>query len=235
MLSKLKALGLLLAAIFVLSCLASSMASAANGRLTSTGPVTLTIAENAGETNAGTAFGGTTKCPGSVGTGHKYNGLPLTFIPVGAETVTVNADIAQENCNVVESGVTHKMTITMNECDSVVHIGETTGIADTYRGTGDIVCPAGKSITEDIYFSASNENLKVCETTIGPQTGLSGTTVTDNTNGTLSIHGTTTGIHMSKSGTCGAGTTETAEADVHATVSGKSEAGTSTSISLSHL
>lgn len=234
MIRNLKTLGLALVALFAFSAIAASAASAQNGKITSTGPVTLDATENAGQINALTAFGGKIECPGSTGTGHKYNVTPHELIPSGAETITVTPDVNEPNCVAIEGGTTHKVTITENGCDGVTHIGETTGVADTYRGTGDIVCPTGQSIIIDVYFSSSNENLKVCEITIGSQSGLSGPTVKDTTAGDLEVQGTTTGIRASKSGVCGSATTETAEAEGSGTVKGTNSLGENTSISLSH-
>lgn len=232
----LKALGLALVALFAISAVVASVASAQNGRITSTGPVTLDATEIVGQVNAGTAFGGETKCPGSIGTGHEV-GSTTKGVPSGAETITITPDFNQAACVAILSGTTHKMTVTMNGCDSVIRIGSTTGVADTYSGTGDIVCPAGASIIEDEYFSAANENLKICEVTIGPQTGLSGPTVKDTTTGDLEIHGTLTGVHMTQSGAgcVGGSSTTTGEAHANLTVKGTNAAKGSTNISLSHL
>jgi hypothetical protein len=236
MIRNLKVLGLALVALFAFSSMAASAAFAANGLLTSDGPATLDATEISGQLNVGTMFGGQTQCPGSVGTGHEV-GSTTNGVPSGSSNITVTPDLNQANCVAVISGTNHKMTVTMNGCDSVVHIGETNGEADTYKGTGDIVCPAGASIIEDVYFSSSNENLKVCEITIGPQTGRAGATVKDTTTGDLEIHGTTKGITASQTGAgcVGGATTTTGELHANLTVKGTNAAKANTNISLSHL
>jgi hypothetical protein len=234
MIRNLKVMGLALAAVFAFAAMSASAASAQNGKITSTGPVTLDGTEIAGQANALTAFGGKTECPGSTIAGHKYNVTPHELIPSGAETATLTPTYNEAACFVEEAGTKHKATVTMNGCDYVLHVGATTGAEDTYSTTVDIVCPANKSIIVDVYFSASNENLKVCEITVGPQNGLGGATLKDTTTGDLEIHGTYTGIHSSKSGVCGSATTETGEFHANLTVKGTNGAGEPTSISLSH-
>jgi len=235
MIRNLKTMGLALVALFVFSALAASAASAQNGRLTSDGPVTLDMTEIAGQLNAFTKFGGSFQCPGSTLTGHRYNVTPHELIPSGSEIYTLTPDYNQPNCVAIEGGTTHKATMTMNGCDYVLHVGATTGQADTYSTTLDIVCPAGQSIIDDVYFSATNENLKVCETTIGPQNGLAGATIKDTTTGDLELHGTYTGLSESKSGVCGAGNTTTGEFHVNLTVNGTSSGGAATQVGLSHI
>jgi hypothetical protein len=239
MIRNFKILGLALVAVFAFSAVAATAASAQNGKLTSTGPVTLDATEIAGKQNALTAFGGKVECPGSVITGHKYNVTPHTFIPSGAETVTLTPDYNVDKCFTEETpgAGKHFSTITMNECDYVLHLGTTTGVTDQYNVTADIVCPEKKSIIVDVYLSEkeTNETLKVCEITVGAQAGLAGATATDTTEGDLTVNGTFKNIKASRSGT-GCTSKETAEGEFHinTTVKGTNEAGGTTSISLSH-
>jgi hypothetical protein len=235
MIRNLKVLGLALVAVFAMSAIAASAASAQNGRITSTGPVTLDATEITTEVNALTAFGGEVKCPGSTITGHEV-GSTTKGVPSGAETATLTPDYNQAACVAVFSGTTHKATVTMNGCDYVLHAGTTTGVADTYSATVDVVCPAGASIIVDAYFAASNENLKICEITVGPQTGLAGPTIKDTTTGDLEVHGTFTGIHASQTGAgcIGGSTTTTGQFHANLTVKGTNGAKENTAISLSH-
>jgi hypothetical protein len=240
MIHNLKVLGLALMAVVAFSAMVASAASAQNGKLTSTGPVTLDATEIAGKQNVLlTAFGGIVECPGSTMSGHKYNVTPHTFIPSGAETVTLTPKYNTDECFTEETigGGRHFTTITMNECDYVLHLGTTTGVTDQYNVTADIVCPEKKSIIVDVYFSATstNETLKVCEITIGSQVGLSGPTVTDTTVGDLTVNGTYKKLSLSRSG-AGCTTKSTAEGETHIndTVKGTNETGDNTSISLSH-
>ena len=236
MIRKLKAVGLALTVACAFGAVLSSAASAQNGRLTSDGPATLDMTEIAGQANAFTVFGGTTDCPGSTFTGHKYNVTPHEFIPSGAETITITPEYTSSSCQELEEGKKSKLTVTLNGCDYVLHLGGTVKeVADTYATTLDVVCPVGKSIIKDVYFAENNENLKICERTIGSQSGLSGGTITDKTNGDLEIHGTYGGLRESRSGLCGSETTETGAIDVNLTVKGTNEAGSNTGIALSHL
>jgi hypothetical protein len=239
MIRNVKVLGLALVAVFALSAVTASAASAQNGKLTSTGPVTLDALEIFGKLNAFTSFGGIVECPGTVMTGHKYNVTPHTFIPSGAETVTLSPDYATDECYAEETigGGKHFATITMNECDYVLHLGTTTGVTDQYNVTADIVCPEKKSIIVDVYFSSTptNEALKVCEITVGAQVGLAGATATDTTAGTVTVNGTFKKIHSSRSGAgCTTKATEEGEFHINVTAKGTNEAGGTTSISLSH-
>jgi hypothetical protein len=239
MIHNLKILGLALVAVLAFSAIAASAASAQNGKLTSTGPVTLVATEIAGKVTALTAFGGKVECFGTVITGHKYNVTPHTFIPSGAETVTLTPDYNTDVCFAEETvgGGGHFATITMNECDYVLHLGTTTGVTDQYNVTADIVCPEKKSIIVDVYFSSmpNNENLKVCEITVGPQAGLAGATATDTTTGDLTVNGTFKKIKSSRSGAgCTTKATEEGEFHINVTVKGTNEAGGATSVSLSH-
>lgn len=235
MIRNLKVLGLALVAVFAFSAMSASGASAAVGTLTSDGEVTLDATENAGTVNALTAFGGKTECPGSTITGHKYNTTPHQLIPNDVSTITLTPDYV--NCKVVEGGTTHFATVTMNECDYTLHIGETIGATSEYSTTVDVECVAGHSIVVDVYGNATNELFpgKVCEITVGPQTGLTGATAKNKGTTEIELNGTYTGISASKSGLCGAGTTTTGEFDIHATATGTNAGGTATGISISHL
>jgi hypothetical protein len=125
-----KALGLALVAVFAMSAMATSAASAQQGELTSkpVEGVTL-IGSETGEagSNALTAFGLRIECPQSTYTGHKYSETPHTLIPNGATTVTLTPDYKEENHNCRSFPGNFPMTVSMNGCDYVLHFGETTG------------------------------------------------------------------------------------------------------------
>jgi hypothetical protein len=237
MIRNLKTLGLALVTVFAFSSMAASAASAANGLLTSDGPATLDMTELAGEPNTFTAFGGELKCPGSTITGHEV-GSTTNGIPSGSSNATLTPDYNEATCTAIIASTFHKMTVRPNGCDYALHLGETNGVADTYKSTVDVVCPAGKSIIFDIYFSATTYNLKICEITVGPtnNAGRSGGTVKDTTTGDLEVHGTYTNISASQVGAgCVGGPTTTAELDANLTVKGTNAAKGNTPISLSHL
>jgi hypothetical protein len=235
MIRNLKVLGLALVAVFAMSAVVASAASAANGLLTSDGAATLDATEIAGEINVFTAFTGEVKCPGSTIAGHEV-GSTTNGVPSGSSNATLTPTYSNPNCVAVLGG-NHKATVTTNGCDYVLHLGETSGVADTYKSTVDVVCPTGASIIVEVYFATNNENLKVCEITVGPQTARAGGTVKDTTTGDLEVHGTYTNISASQTGAgcVGGATTTTAELHANLTVKGTNAAGGATSISLSHL
>jgi hypothetical protein len=238
MIRNLKVLGLALVAVFAMSAVVASAASAANGLLTSDGPATLDATEIAGQLNVFTAFGGEVKCPGSTITGHEV-GSTTKGVPSGSSNATLTPDYNQATCVAVISGTSHKATVTMNGCDYVLHLGETNGEIDTYKSTVDVVCPAGASIIVDVYFATNNENLKVCEITVGPtnNAGRAGGTIKDTTTGDLEVHGTYKAISASETGAgcVGGPTTVTAELHANLTVKGTNALKENTNISLSHL
>lgn len=235
MIRNLKVLGLALVAVFAMAAMSASAASAANGKLTSTGPVTLDGTELAetGDTNALTAFGQTVECPGTEFFGHKYNVTPHELIPNGAETVTITP--TYDNCHTVAG---NKATVHMNECDFVLHIGETTGTGDTYGVSADLVCPAGHEVDLEIFLSANNENTKLCTVTLGTtgghNQGLTGPHLTDETNGHVRITGTFEKVTAVESGLCGSSETTEGKYDVAMTFTGTNNFKESTAISLSH-
>jgi len=254
MIRNLKALGLALAAVFALSAAAASVASAQQGTLTSDGPVTLTGTETGASANRVTMFGAFAECPGSTGTGHKYTVESETtaeekaklthhvLIPSGATTYTLTPHLKQANENCVLS-LGWKATTDFNGCDYVTHIGQTTGgVAGTYGGTVDIVCPPGKEIDWTLFTNAADltSGTVACVLHVKPQTGLTGAHGTDTGNGTIDITGTIHGIHITKTKPnnhtilCQNETTATAEFHIDATVTGHNAAGASTPISLSH-
>ncbi len=255
MIGNLKALGLALVAVFALSAMAASAAFAhPQGQLTSPGPVTLDINEIAGETNALTAFKETVTCAGSTFTGHKVMTQAETLtreemgeathdlLPIPSTTATITAHYNEPACTSVGAAGTHKATVTMNGCDYVFHVGETATdvnkklIADTYNVTADVVCPTGKSIILHVYFAKANENVLLCEVTVGPQVGLAGPTVKTITTASphdLEIHGTFKNIAATKSGTCGHEATATAEFHINATVKGTNNLGQPAAITIS--
>jgi hypothetical protein len=244
MIRNLKALGLALVMVFTLSAVAASAASAQQGFLTSDGPVTLVAEETGVAANAFTAFGFRSECPGSTGTGHKYNVTPHTPIPSGATTFTLTSHLKQANHNCRVFPGNFPTTADFNGCDYVTHIGETSGGgAGTYRGSTDLVCPEGQEITFTVFTTIAEEtnNKPFCILHIKPQTGLTGIHGTDTGNGFIDLTGTLEGIHMSKTNATGIShlvlcpnqTTTTGKLDGDGTVKGLNAAGEPTPISLS--
>jgi len=153
----LKILGLALAAVFAMSAVIASVASAQTvGVLTSDGPVTLTGTETGGAgANSFTAFGNTVECPGSTYTGHE-KGSTTKLVPNGAKEVTVTPHYV--NCN---------FPVAMNGCDYLFrHLTTVAGVAGTYTFLADVVCPVGKAI--EITGPLG------CKVKVPAQTGLTG-------------------------------------------------------------
>ncbi len=226
MIRNLKTLALALIAVFTMSAVAASAASAV-GMLTSDGPVTQDATEIGGAGKNGlAAFGSTIECPGSTYLGHKYNVTPHQLIEVPATTATITPNYA--SC----SDGTHKITVTLNGCDFVFHSGETVG-EDEYAQTIDLVCPPGKMLELHTYLSANNSNTLICTFKDKPQTGLTGPTIrSDTANEDLVIEGAVTGFHVEKEGLCGSGTTNAAEIYLDITIKGTSEIGKTTGIKI---
>jgi hypothetical protein len=211
MIRNLKVLGLALVAVFAMGAVVASAASAQQGMLTSDGPVLLDGTEISGETNALTAFGSVLSCPGSTYLGEAVGGGPIES---GATQGTIVPFFNNSTCN--SGGL--KITISTNGCDVIFTSGEK--IAENeYSGTGELTCPAGKTVDAEVFLSSSNENIKACTIVGSPQEG-SGTGTLTNTAEGAEVRGTVTGIHATESGLCGSKTTESAELDFAAAVTG---------------
>jgi hypothetical protein len=102
MIRNLKALGLALVAVFALSAVAASAASAQQGFITSTGPVTLDGVEdgtNYFEIHNLEPFGKVrVECPGSTFKGHEVGSTK--GIPSGAKTATITPNYNNLTCNI---------------------------------------------------------------------------------------------------------------------------------------
>jgi len=238
MIRNLKVLGLALVAVFALSAMAASMASAQSGIYTSTGPFTL-VSEEAGA-NQVLMFGSILSCPGSKLTLHKTltkqqttEGKTHERLNSGNTSATLTADIEEKNCRA--DG--HKATVTLNGCDFDTMLG-TTVSSGVYHTALSLVCPTGKKIEFEIYpFQESELGGIVCTITINEEgnQNLTGGTVANNGSGTLTAGGTFTGISASKSGSgCTTESTTTGEIEVNAKSKGLNEAGTETEVTISH-
>lgn len=229
----LKMLGLALVAAFAMSAVAASAASAENEEqayLTSDGPVTLTAEEvGAASENRLTSFGSFTSCAGSEYTGHKYDETPHVLMPKHTTTVTVTPHYV--NCKSTALGLA--TTVIMNECDYVFHLGKTVNrIENTYDVTATVVCPRDNHIEVTVNVFGSH-----CTTTIEEnEEGYKGLHVTDNTDGTIQVNGTATGIRAHREGPgCPGGTETTEEGELHQRieVTGDNNVGEHTEIGIS--
>lgn len=172
MIRNLKTLGLTLVAAIVLGAMSASAASAqTQGMLTTDGAsVTLNITETgAAGSNAFTAGASKIECPGTTYVGHEV-GSATKLVPNKAKEVTITP--TYKNCQATTNKVVSPMTITMNGCDYVYHVGNTVA-ADTYATTADIVCPPGKVIDMEFFMDAKH-TMKICDDTIPPNVGIEG-------------------------------------------------------------
>jgi hypothetical protein len=234
-----------MAATAVVTIMAVSAGFAqAQGKLTSDGPVTLIGTETEGRgiktrgENSWTAFGLTTECDGRDYVAHKLNATPHGLIASGSTDITLSprfnvtcytnqADPTVETTH-TQISVT-PVSVTMNGCDYALHIGGTTGGANTYGVTTDIVCPVGKAIEYHI------QGVKTCTYSYGSQTGIAGAHLTETGTGTFAMVGTFEGFHFTGSGGlfCAAGTFNAAKQHVDVAFSGINEGGGSTSVAIS--
>jgi hypothetical protein len=242
----LKILGLALVAVFATSAVLATAAMAQQGLLTSDGPVTLTGTETGSKANFIRMFGLQIECPGSTYVGHKV-GSTSELIPSGSTEVTITP--TYKNCSVTTLG--WPMTVTMNGCDYVAKLGNTTANpADTYGVSTSLKCPAGKDITVDIWTpngSHAEGQEPMCIIHVG-ETGNQnrpGGDLTDTTQGgtanDLDLTGTFPGLRRLKTKSttdpllCPEATTESAELSVDVTIKGDNKAGAATGVGLSHL
>jgi hypothetical protein len=220
---KLKAIGLaLLLTAAATTALVVANASAeeeegAPGTLTATEyPATLDgTEENAAGTNAFTLFGEKIVCNGSTFSGS---------IAKAATAITLTPTFTK--CSMGAGG--HMVTITMNKCDFVIHIeNTTTAVPDNYFNSLDIICEAGKQIEIHKYVNATDELGGVaCLYTIGEQKGLlRGKVTNDTTNKDLLFEKTYKKIVANQSGACGMAQTMTGELDVSITLKGTNAKG----------
>ncbi|HET8861995.1 MAG TPA: hypothetical protein VFM94_01945, partial [Solirubrobacterales bacterium] len=193
------------------------------------GPVTLSATETGSESaNGFTMLSSSFRCPGSTYTGHKYNATPHELIPSGELTATITP--SYKNCVSITEASTLPSTVDMNGCDYVVNIGGEVS-EDKFAATTDIVCPAEKSVQLTVFVSAAH-SLRVCTYTIKAQpalTGLNAVTTTPSAED-FDLEGTLAGIHVARSGLCGAATTTEGKLDLDLTVKGLDSKGGSTAV-----
>ncbi len=143
-------------------------------------------------------------------------------------------------CHSVLAGIKVPATVTMNGCTYTIHIGATTGVADTYAATTDIVCPEGKVIEFHIYKEGTKTTEhttanQLCGYTIGSQNGLGSPTFTNITVSDAEMNLNLSGIAYKRTvGTianCGAASsTETRTGKV--TWTGSTTAGVATTLQI---
>ena len=244
MIRNLKALGFALAALFALSAVAASTAPAQQGTITSTGPFIVTGTETgAAGSNAWTLFGLKTECPGSTYSGGLNNTTPHQGLPSGSTTVTITPHYNDEPHGCIVTPGNFRATTDMNGCDYLAHVGVTTGgVAGTYGGTIDIVCPVGQEITKTLATNTTDltAGKLMCIQHIPPQVGLTGVHITQTASGHLGLTGPIKGIKITETASathrilCPKKETTAAEIDIDVTVAGETPFGVATALTLSH-
>jgi hypothetical protein len=178
-------------------------------------PLSLEGTDSAGASSALTAFGAELKCADS-----SYDGE----LKEATKSVTFTPTFNNSACQGIESGAAHKATVTANGCSLVLHVGG--GSEQTWAGTGDLICPAGKALEAHVYLSETSETLKVCTFKVNEQKGLSGLTITnDLESGDIRIEGSLTGVSVERSGLCGVKSTSEGKYDLNVTVKGVGSGG----------
>ncbi|MGC1853262.1 MAG: hypothetical protein WA687_12570 [Solirubrobacterales bacterium] len=250
MIRNLKTMGLALGGLLVLSALVASTASAQQGTLTADGPVTLTGEETPGSAllaNAITAPIGSVTCDGTQYTGHTAMthaettaGAKHKAISIPAIQATITAHYATHCTAHIPVLGTRPATVTMNGCDYVLTLGQTTGGGVTFGATVHFRCPLEKRIEVHIYKTGSvghPDADSICTLKIGEANnqGLTGghVTGTGGFDDDLHLTGTLLNIHTEGTGSlCGTTTSETADLHVDVTIKGDDAVGDPTGITV---
>lgn len=151
----------------------------------------------------------------------------------GATTITVTPGYEAVKCVAGELPA----TVTMEGCDYVIHIGETTASPPhEYEATADLICPAGKEVVVHVYLNAS-ETLNACTIKIPEQKGLKGLDIrhfTASEGDDIELTGKITTIKASKEkvGCGGVGSTEEAQLEVNVTITGTDKDGKATPVTV---
>lgn len=180
-------------------------------------PATLDGTDIATATNAFTLFGEKIVCPDS-----SYSGQ------IAAKTTEVTITPTYNNNECSAGGGGHKVTVTMNGCDYMLHIGNTTKkFYDNYYVTIDLICPKEADVEIHKYLNVKDESVQLCKFTIKEQKGIKGAKIyneydpeSTGTEGTLVLETPLANITATKSGACGAGNTNTGEIDLGITFKG---------------
>jgi hypothetical protein len=243
MIHNLKALSLALVVVFAMAAMYVSAASAqTKGWLTSDGPVTLEGTDTVGEKSkltfvSGGEVKGTIECHGSYVIGTKAVTPHDEFMNLGLGLVTsITVTPSYTSCIGKVGAASAPTTVTMNGCDVVLTLGNTTS-APKYAITGDLICPEGKVVEVHLYQNAEHKT-SICTYTFGAQIGKTGGFVQNEgaVPRTGTIGGTFTGISGTRHNSvlCGA-KLESAESklDLHALLQGTNEEGKETDLFIS--
>jgi hypothetical protein len=206
MVRKLKVLGVALAAVFALSAMTASAASAQVGTITSTGPVTLTGTQTGvPNENSLTVFGGVVTCANAKYTGHKVLTEAQTIagktherLPNDSSSVTITPHYG--SCITKQAGIEFPDTIDMNGCDFEFDLGVTIS-ANKYKVKTTEECPSANTIKVTDFANAAKHtgNEPFCVIDITKETNRGeGLVATDTLNGTIDITGTIENIKAHK-------------------------------------
>ena len=246
---KLKILGLALVAVFAMSAVASSGASA---EITSPGLFTANVGANEQATidgeqegiNLFTTNGLAVTCGTVTLTGHpvKTKAAPDADV-VEANTkgpsstdVTLTTKFGPNNCHVVVAGLTKTVTVTENGCAFVLDAKktDTKAVTSTHALT-TIECPVNKKIEVHVYSTAGTEVGTTCTFDMeanATNTTLPGIELTNKVNQPTSVNDVTADVGVNitvnntlKSAVCGQNATVTWRYEGNVTLRATSEAG----------
>jgi len=179
---KLKTLGLVLGAVFVMNSVAASLASAEEtkaGLFTANIRATETMKFDIEQIGVGTVtLNGLSITCGSV-TG---SGKALTKGPSSTE-ITIEPTLGPNNCHVIIAGLTKTVTVTMNGCATVYNAKTTvTKTGFDLTATVTFECPSEKQMEVHIYKTAASEAETLCTYDIKPQGPLTGISFVNHVN-----------------------------------------------------
>jgi len=202
----LKALGLALVAVFAMTAVLASAAQAQTLKVTvNPSPAWLT-AEMIAHPNIGKVE--TFKLAGGQEVGCDKTNSAAT-VNNGNTSITVVPNF--EECVAVIGTETHKVTVTMNDCDFLLHGGATqTPNSTTFiNGEVDLVCPTGKEVEIHVYKPATTETEELCTYKVAGFTNKQGNEFKNEGTGAtndVSISSSVGGIATTRTGSllCGA-------------------------------
>jgi hypothetical protein len=121
--------------------------------------------------------------------GRKYtcDSVFMSATATAAEPTTITATPTYSNCHGIILGVKFPVTITMNGCDYLLHLtGELNGAGgETFTEGLDVVCTSPNQVEVHIYenHTKHTENISMCTLKIPPQTGLKTISLTNKSAG----------------------------------------------------
>lgn len=190
----LKLLGSALLAVIAMSAVAATTASAGS-IATDEYPSVLELEAGEGSASVFTATGGIV-----VECGEVIGGAGLEE---EASSLTVNGGVAE--C------IAGERLVTVEKSSCELEVGGLSGSGESWTGTGALSCPSG-ALAVHIYNGPGYTNTW-CTTTFGSQSGLSGATVSNETNGggssddTIAVEGALEEVAFQTHGACSAGLT----------------------------